>query len=124
VSTLADARAALADAVAGTGLDCTAYPPDSLVPPAAFVDTLAVDYDTGGVSFCETGLATATIVACAQRHDRAGGSQQLEERVRSILDAVTAIDGVRVLGVESGSAEVAGTSLPAVVFTVRFGIRG
>ena len=120
---ITDARQQLADAVTAAGLVCTPYPPDSLAPPAAYVDAVSVDYGSGqGWSFCAQGLAQASVVAVAQRNDRAGSTQTLEDLVPSTLTGMEAIDGVRVLAVESGSAEISGTTLPAVIYTVEFGI--
>jgi len=122
MSALTDAREVLANAVSISGLDCTPYAPDALAPPAAFVDTVSVDYDTSQ-SFCMDGLATATIVACAQRNDRAGSTFALESLVPTIIGGLVDVDGVRVLSVDSGSTDVGGTSLPAVILTVQFGLR-
>lgn len=122
---LTDARASLAAAVSTAGIDCAAYPPDALTPPMAYVDTLSVDYNTGtGWSFCEQGIAQAAVVAVAQRNDRAGSTQLLEDLVPAVLKALAGVTGVRVLTVESGSTEVAGTTLPAVIFSVEFGLKG
>ena len=118
MSGITGARQALAHAVSGAGIDCTAYPPDALTPPAAYVDSVAVDYSSGaGWSFCAQGLASASVVAVAQRNDRAGSTAGLEDRVPAILQALADLDGVRVLSVESGSAEIGGSTLPAVITT-------
>ena len=120
---ITEARKALAHAVSGAGIDCTPYPPDALAPPAAYVDSVSVDYSSGtGWSFCAQGLAQATVVAVAQRNDRAGSMQALEDLVPAILSGVEGIKGVRVLAVESGSSEIGGATLPAVIATVEFGI--
>ena len=42
----------------------------------------------------------------------------------AVLEALAGVTGVRVLGVESGSTEVSGTTLPAVITTVEFGLKG
>jgi len=125
MSGLTGARASLAAAVSSAGIDCAPYPPDSLTPPMAYIDTVSVDYSTGtGWSFCAQGMAQATVVAVAQRNDRAGSTQLLEDMVPAVLEALAGITGVRVLGVESGSTEVSGTTLPAVITTVEFGLKG
>jgi hypothetical protein len=114
----------LAETVTGTGIDCAPYPPDSITPPAAWVDAVTIDLAAGaGFSFCESGLATATITAVKERNDRAGSTKTLEDLIPPILAAITGIGGVRVLAVQSGGVDVAGVSLPAVVFTVEFAIQ-
>lgn len=124
MAALTDARQALADAVSNAGLDCTPYPPDALAPPAAYVDTLAVDYSNGaGWSFCAQGLANATVVAVGQRNDRAGSTQSLEDLIPAVLAGFQAVDGLRVLSVESGSSEIGGTAMPAVIYGVEFGLK-
>ncbi len=123
MSGLTGARRALADAVTSAGIECSPYPPDSLAAPAAYVDAVAVDYSAGaGYSFCATGSATARVVAVAPRHDTAGSIQHLEDLAPGILRALEAVPGVRVTGVESGTVEVNGNGLPAVLFTVQFHI--
>lgn len=122
MSALTDAREVLANAVSLAGLECTPYAPDSLSPPAAFVDTVTIDYDLAQ-SFCMDGLATASVVACAQRNDRAGAMFGLESLVPVIVGGLVGVDGVRVLSVDSGSTEIGGASLPAVIFSVQFGLR-
>lgn len=118
-----DARKALAGAVTTAGIDCTPWPPDSLAPPAAFVDSVNIDYSTGaGFSFCANGLATALITTCGQRNDKAGATQYLEDLIPAILEQLDGINGVRVTGVDSGSANIAGNELPAVVYQIEFGI--
>ncbi len=123
MNTVTEAREWLAAAVTSAGLDCEPYPPDALNPPAAFVDNLNIDYSPGGgFSFCEAGSGTASIIACAQRNDRAGSTKSLEDLIKPTLDALHDLDGVRVTAVQSGSTEISGTTLPAVLYTVEFGI--
>jgi hypothetical protein len=118
-----DARQALADAVTAAGIDCTPWPPDALAPPAAFVDSVNIDYSTGnGFSFCANGLAVAQVTTCGQRNDKAGATQYLEDLIPKIIENIDGIDGVRVTGVDSGSANIAGADLPAVVYQIEFGI--
>lgn len=125
MSALGDARAFLAQAVTSAGLECLPYPPDSTTPPIAFVDSLAVDYEPGsGWSFCETGMATATITSCGQRNDKAGAMQSLESMIAPALAKLHAIPGVRVSAVQSGTADVGGAELPAVLYTVTFALLG
>jgi hypothetical protein len=125
VGAITEARAALAAAVASAGLDCTPYAPDTVAPPAAWVDTLTIDYQSGaGWSFCESGMATATILAAAQRNDRAGSVQQLEDLVPGVLEALQAIPGLRATEVASGSTDIGGQAMPAVIYTVQFAIAG
>ena len=117
------ARIALAEAVTQAGLDCEPYPPDAVNPPAAFVDSIRTEYVSGsGFSFCLSGAAAATIIAVAQRHDRAGSTQYLEDLIPPTLAALEGIGGVRVTGVDSGTTQIAGTDLPAVIYTVEFAI--
>ena len=125
MAALTDARRFLADAVTGAGLECLPYPPDSTMPPVAFVDTITVDLETGsGWSFCLSGSATATITSCAQRNDKAGSTRGLEDFIAPALDALGQIPGVRVITIQSGSADIGGSELPAVVYTVQFAIAG
>jgi hypothetical protein len=125
MAALTDARAHLAEAVTAAGLECLPYPPDSVTPPIAFVDTITVDFEAGaGWSFCMTGMATATITSCAQRNDKAGATKGLENLVNPAVAALYGIDGVRVSAVQSGVADIGGTELPAVVYTVQFAING
>ena len=124
MAALTDARRYLAEAVTGAGLECLPYP-DSTNPPIAFVDSIAVDLETGsGWSFCLAGSATATITSCAQRDDRAGSTQQLEDFADQALKALGDIPGVRVTAVQSGAADISGKKLPAVIYTVQFAIAG
>src|SRR6188768_4168665 len=100
MAALTDARHYLADAVTGAGLECLPYPPDSTNPPIAFVDTITVDLETGaGWTFCLAGSATATITSCAQRNDKAGSTQGLEDFVDVALKALGDIPGVRVTAI-------------------------
>ena len=121
MSAITDARAVLADAVTGAGIECQPYAPDSLNPPGAFVDSISVDYASGsGFSFCATGTASAQIITAAQRHDRAAGLQWLEDLAPEVLRRLEAIPGVRVLSAESGTVEVGTQTVPAVLYTVQF----
>lgn len=125
MTSITAARQQLAEAVTAAGLECTPYPPDSLAPPAAFVDTLTVDYTSGaGWSFCDSGDATAAIVTCAQRNDRAGSQSMLEGLVPDTVRTLTGIPGLRVLAVGSGTTDISGSTLPAVIYTVGFAITG
>lgn len=118
-----DVRAALADAVTVAGLPCTPYPPDALSPPAAFVDSLSIDFAGGsGFSFCLSGLARGSIVTVAQRNDKAGATQFLEDLMGPILEQLEEMDGMRVVSVDSGTANVSGVDLPSVVYSVEFGV--
>lgn len=122
MSGLAGAREAIAAAVASTGLACTPYAPDSLAPPAAWIDSISIDYDTRA-SFCAgSGEGEATVIACGQRNDRAGTMQQLEGLLPEVLAALEDVGGVRVSQVASGNADVGGQTLPAVLITVQFNI--
>lgn len=123
MSGITDARQALSAAVTAAGIECTPYPPDSLIAPAAFVDAVSVDYSAGaGYSFCASGQATAQIVASAPRNDRAGSMKQLEDLIPGIVAALEGLEGVRVLAVESGTVEVGTSTLPAVLYTAQFHI--
>lgn len=123
MGTLTEARIAVAEAVTSAGIECTAYAPESLNPPAAFVDSLNVDLTTGiGLSFCLSGMATGQIVTVAQRNDRAGATQYLEDLAKPIIEALDGVDGLRVTAADSGTVEVAGQSLPSVVYSIEFGI--
>lgn len=117
-----DARHQLAAAVTAAGIECTAYAPDALVVPGAWVESVAVDYSSGGWSFCGTGPAAARIIAAAPRNDRAGSLQQLEDLIPAVNTALEGIGGVQVTSVESGDAEISSQSLPAVIWAVRFTI--
>jgi len=118
-----EARIALAEAVTQAGLDCAAYPPDAPNAPAAWIDQIQVEYVSGsGFSFCMAGSARATVIAVAQRNDRAAGTQYLEDLIQPTLIALEGLPGVRVVGVDSGSAQIAGTDLPAVIYTVEFAV--
>ena len=123
MSTITEARQALADAVTAVGIDCEPYPPDSITPPAAWVAGVAVDFAAGaGFSFCESGLASASIVAVKERNDRAGATQNLEDKIAPVNSGNTASGGVRVVDVQSGATEIAGQSLPAVTWSLEFAI--
>jgi hypothetical protein len=115
---LTDARTELAAVVSAAGIDTTPYPPDSLTPPAAFVDSVSLDLQGGG-SFC-TGLATANLITVAQRNDKAGATQYLEDLITPILENLGGLAGLRVTGVDSGTTNIGGADLPAVVYTVEF----
>ncbi len=124
MTTPAEARTALAAAVTTAGVQCLAYPPDNPAPPAAFVDSVAVDFtiDSGfiGGSFCAPGAGTASVVVLAQRHDRQGSIAYLEGLIAPILDELQALRGLQLVSATSGSIPVGGQDLPAVVITVRF----
>jgi hypothetical protein len=119
MSTLTEARQVLADAVTGAGLPCEPYPPDNTIAPAAFVDRMTVDYTGGGASFCAPGVAEATIVTLAQRHDRAESTEYLEGLLVPVAAALAAA-GARVTGAASGSTAIAGHDVPALIYTVQF----
>lgn len=121
MSALTDARQVLADAVTGTGLQCAAYAPDALVAPGAWIDSLTIDYDTAG-SFCVPGQVEAVVIAVGQRNDRARSAQLLDELQPDVVEALETVEGVRVTQVQSGTAEVNGQTLPAVLYTTQFHI--
>jgi hypothetical protein len=122
MTNLQEAREALAFAVSDAGLTCLPYPPENPSPPLGFVDDLAMDFTGGGGfgTFCLPGSATATIVTIALRNDRAGAMQYLEGLIGPILEALYAIQGVRVVSAGSGQMSVGGQDLPAVTYTVSF----
>jgi len=123
MSGVTDARIALAEAVTQAGLDCAAYPPDAPSAPAGWIDQVQVEYVSGsGFSFCMAGSARATIIAVAQRNDRAAGTQHLEDLIPPTLAALEGLPGVRVVGIDSGSAQIGSTDLPAVIYTVEFAV--
>ena len=125
MSSLSDARAALAEAVTSAGIECAAYSPENMNAPGAWIDSVTVDYSQGaGFSFCTSGLASAQIVAVAPRHDRAASRQWLEDIAPAIRSAVEMLPGVLVASLEEPEADIGGTSLPALVLTVRFEIQG
>jgi hypothetical protein len=122
---LTDARKQLSDAVTGAGIECAPYPPDNAnpSPTQAFVDTLSVDFSTGsGWSFCYSGMAEAVVVTCAQRHDKAGGTRTLEDKIPGTLQALEGIQGVRVMNVQSGTVQITGQDLPAVLYSITFAV--
>lgn len=124
MAALDDARTALADAVTGAGLECLPYAPDTLSAPLAFVDEVALNFESGfaGGSFCLPAQATAAIVMTAQRHDRPGSTQYLETLLTDVLDALHAIPGVRVTAATSGSLSIDGQGIPATTIAVQFAI--
>lgn len=111
---LRDVRQALADAVG----DCLPYPPDSIVAPMAWIDTLTVDFEQplamGG------GRGEAVIVAAGQRNDRVAALEALEGDAPGILDALESVPGLRVTSLQSGRIEVGNQTLPAVMYTTDF----
>lgn len=118
---LGAAREALADAVSVPGLPVFPYPPDTANAPCGWVDRLSVDYQSAG-SFCLPGAVTASLVTVAQRHDRPGSTALLEAAIRPTVDALAGIDGVLVTGVESGTADIGGETVPAVIYELQFHI--
>jgi hypothetical protein len=116
VTGLAAAREALAAAVTGAGLQCSAYAPDTVMAPAAFVDRMSMDYSAA--AFCGA-MADATIVTLAQRNDTAGSTAWLEGFIGPVVDALTAT-GARVVSAQSGTTQVGGSDVPAVIYTVQF----
>lgn len=122
MSAITEARQALAEAVSTTGIQCLPYAPEAVSETVAFVDTIQVDY-TLGASFC-LGQASGQLLTVGLRHDKAGSTIILEELVPSIVRAVEAIDGVRVMAVESGSVEFAGTVFPAILYSLAFALTG
>lgn len=123
MSAVTDARDQLAAAVTAAGLDCTAYPPEAPSAPASWIDSVAVDYAAGGgFSFCYGGAARATILSVGQRHDKAGASYTLEAAIPAVITALETIPGVRVETVDSGTAQVAGQDMPAVIYSVAFAV--
>jgi len=120
VTTITEARTLIAGAVSSAGVECSPYAPDSLIAPAAYVEGVDVDYTGTGWTFCGTGTAQARVVACAQRNDRAGGMQMLEDLAPGVMTALEAVDGVRVMSVGSGEADIGGQTLPAIMWTVQF----
>lgn len=122
MTAVSDARTQLAAAVTAAGIDCAPYAPDALIVPAAWVETISVDYTAGGWSFCGSGPATARITAAAPRNDRAGSLQQIEDMIPAVNTALEGIGGVQVVSVETGDAEISNQTLPAVIWTVRFTI--
>lgn len=121
MSGVGESREVLANAVSSTGLACAPYAPDSFIAPAAWVDSVIVDYENGA-SMCLTGAVEAVIIAAGQRNDRAGSSQMLEELMPDVITALEGVPGVRVIQIQSGTAEVNGQTLPAVLYTCQYHI--
>lgn len=115
---LTAARQALADAVTGTGLTCSAYPPDSIVTPSAFIDVATVAYQDAAGWFCSPGDATFQVVTIDQRNDISSAVKYLEERVPGVVTAIHDIGGATVTAIASGSVEVGGQTLPAVTYSI------
>jgi hypothetical protein len=124
MTTPAEYRQALADAVTGAGLTCEPYPADNPSLPSAFIDQLIVDYSSGSAaSYCNSGQATATVVTAAQRNDRAGSTALLEDLVPAVLGAFDGMAGLQVASWQSGSINLAGNEVPGLVYTVRFPVQ-
>lgn len=113
------ARELLAGAVTAAGIRCDPYPPETVVAPAAWIDSLTIDYQNGA-SFSLPGRGEAVIIAAGQRNDRSGASRQLEELVPGTVAALEGVEGVLVTQVQSGRAEVNNQVLPAVLYTAQF----
>ena len=122
MSTLGVARTRLADAVTAAGMPCAAYPPDAIVAPAAFVDSMTGDTtsDMFPGSFCLPTVVAASVVTLAQRNDLPGAMDYLEGLVAPILAAFHTLPGVRVLGWASGLVAVQRQELPAVTYSLTF----
>lgn len=121
--TMREARVAVAEAVEGTGLPCSPYPPDTVAPPVAFLDTMVLSYEASDNAwYCAPGAASLQLTMLEQRNDTGSAIAALEDRVPGVVDAVTRL-GVSVISVSSGSVEVGGQSLPAVTFTLQAHLR-
>lgn len=98
--------------------NCLPYPPDSVVAPMAWIDTLTVDFEQplsmGG------GRGEAVIVAAGQRNDRVAALEALEGDAPGILDALESVPWLRVTSLQSGRIEVGQQTLPAVLYTTDF----
>lgn len=118
-----DARLELAAAVTAGGIECAPYPPDSLSGGSGYVDSVTIEFAQGsGFSFCFQGMATASITTVGLRNDRAGTTQALEDLIEPVLQNLEAIEGVKVVAIDSGTANIAGADLPAILYTCQFGI--
>lgn len=116
---LGEAREQLAAAASTSAVPVHPYPPDAVSAPCGWVDAVQADYQQAG-SFCLPALVTCQVVLVGQRHDRPGTTAILEARIQPTVDALTDIPGVLVTGVESGSADIGGESVPAVTFNLQF----
>ena len=116
---LAAVRDALADAVSAGGITCLPYEPDNPMPPIAFIDTLTLDY-ASPVSYRLPSTGTAVVIACGQRHDRAGSVALLESMVGAVVEALLDLPGAKITGIASGTTEIGRAELPAVSYTVQF----
>lgn len=116
---IAAARLALAGAVAAAaGHPCAPYAPDTVYAPGAWIESLKVDL-ADPLAF-GAGAATARVVCVQQRTDLEGAVRLLDAAAAGIVDALDAVPGVSVTGLESGQIEINSQTLPAVIYTVQF----
>jgi hypothetical protein len=112
---VAAARQVIADAVTAAGCVCTPYPPDSPIPPVAFVEGVGVTFID---AFCTVAQARFSIVLAEQRNDRESGMRDLETLLPDVVAGLSAIPGLVLSEAQSGTTQIGGQEVPAVVFTV------
>ncbi len=120
MSSIPEARQAVAAAVTAAGIPCEPYPPDTTTPSptgAAWIDTVVINAAAGG--FCGLGDAEITVVAVGARNDRTGTLLMLEDQVPALVAALSAVPGLAVTGLQSGSTEVGQQMLPALIITLQ-----
>jgi hypothetical protein len=111
---IAAARQAIADAVTAAGCVCTPYPPDSPVPPVAFIEGVGIAFVD---AFCTVAQATFTLVVAEQRNDRESGMRDLEALLPNVVAGLSAIPGLVLAEAQSGTTQIGGQEVPAVVLT-------